>query len=424
MIPFETSLEAEREEQRRWRLHAEHARMTIFDQLLANEFVSEDGQRAWRDQAVQKLVRFAARVPYYRKVFADLGLTADDFRGPDDLQKLPLLTKRDVYEFEKPLRAKTLPRGEKLSGRTLSSGTTGRPTRVAHTAVSHAMFGYLRQRMLRSFRFDPSACHATIRLASQMPRLSDGTHLPDGVTHSLPGWQFCGTFFETGPAIFFNVTNPVDQLIHWLQTHRPRYLMTYPETLEHLVFAAGGDAPFEGLKAAFAVSEQLTPAMRRRIEGAFGCPVHQAYGLNEIGSVAFRCQAGRYHVHTEHCLVEIVDDHGRPCVPGAVGRIIVTGLNNPAMPLIRYDTDDMAEMLDGPCPCGRTLPSFGEVAGRYSRIAFLPEGTLGYVGAIREALEAMPRDLARNLRKFQVHQFRDNKFELRLLSDVYAAEQK
>ncbi len=93
---------------------------------------------------------------------------------------------------------------------------------------------------------------------------------------------------------------------------------------------------------------------------------------------------------------------------------MVTGLRNRAMPLIRYDTDDVAEVLAGPCPCGRTLPSFGKLVGRYSRIAYLPEGTLGYVGALRQALEEMPPELARDLRQFQVHQFRDGRFELRL----------
>ena len=75
---------------------------------------------------------------------------------------------------------------------------------------------------------------------------------------------------------------------------------------------------------------------------------------------------------------------------------------------------DLAEAVDGPCPCGRTLPAFGEVQGRYSRIAFLPDGTLAMVGAVRSALEHMPSSLARPLRKFQLHQNEANRFVLRL----------
>jgi phenylacetate-CoA ligase len=129
-------------------------------------------------------------------------------------------------------------------------------------------------------------------------------------------------------------------------------------------------------------------------------------------------------VHREHCLIEIVDEEGRACGPGETGRIVITGLSNFAMPLIRYDTGDLAEVGDGPCPCGRTLPSFGEIVGRYGRAAYLPAGTMGPVLALREAIETMPAATMRGLREFQIHQYADKRMELRLvvrapLSDAF-----
>jgi phenylacetate-CoA ligase len=156
--------------------------------------------------------------------------------------------------------------------------------------------------------------------------------------------------------------------------------------------------------------------MRAYTERRFGTPIHQVYGLMEFGLVGARCDSGRYHVHAEHCLVEILDDNGRPCSPGQTGRIVITTLTNFAMPLIRYDTGDLAEAVSGPCPCNRTLPSFGDIVGRYSRIAFLPPRTLAKVGALREAIENMPTELARDLREFQVHQFTDGRMELRFVT--------
>jgi len=165
-----------------------------------------------------------------------------------------------------------------------------------------------------------------------------------------------------------------------------------------------------------AISEQLTPSMRRYVERRFGTPVHQIYGLTEFGLAAVRCDAGRYHVHREHCLVEILDDAGRACAPGETGRIVLTGLSNFTMPLIRYDTGDLAEAAAGDCPCGRTLPSFGEIVGRYGRIAYLPPGTMGPVLAVREAIESMPTDMMGGLREFQIHQYADKRMELRLVA--------
>jgi phenylacetate-CoA ligase len=412
-----TSLAKEQEEQRHWKLRPKWRRVKWFDRLVANEFLPFGEQRAWQERALRRLIRFAAEnVPYYRDVFARLGLRAADVGTPDDVPKLPLLTKVDVYEHAAALQARSLPRGEKRWGHTLSSGTTGRPTRVLQSDASMRMFSILRQRENRWFRLNPSLTFATFRIPSQLPTVRGGRLLEDGATYLLPSWRYVGGYFETGPYLCFNITNPIEEQIAWLKKNRPGYLMTYSESLEHLAFACDGRSPVDSLRALLAISEQLTESMRWRIEGTFGIPIHQNYGLNEIGLVAVRCAAGRYHVHTEHCLVEIVGEDGQPCAPGEAGRIVVTGFRNFLMPLIRYDTDDMAEVVEGPCPCGRTLPSFGAIAGRYSRIAFLPRGTLGYVGAVREALEAMPPELARGLRQFQIHQFGDNTFELRLLT--------
>ena len=413
-----TSFESEMAEQGRWRLRPKYAGFGLFDRLVANEFLSLERQVGWQRQAISSLVRYAAeRVPYYRRLLRDLGLSPDDIRGPRDLPRLPPLTKSVVCDRGEELLSEALPRGERRLGYFSSSGTTGRPAKVLHTASSNEMFSYLNQRQLRWFRFDPAKTYAVIRLASQLPRRRGSATLnPDGETLCMAQWRYVGRFFETGPYVCFNVTNPVERQLAWLAEHRPAYLMTYSETLEHLAFAAADERPADSLEGLFAISEQLTASMRRRVERVFGTTVHQNYGLNEVGQVAVRCAAGRYHVHTEHCHVEIADDDGQPRAPGEVGRILVTAFRNPAMPLIRYDTGDLAEAVDGPCPCGRTLPAFGEIAGRYSRIAFLPEGTLGYVAAVREALETMPIEHSRPLRRFQIHQYRDNSFELRLVA--------
>jgi phenylacetate-CoA ligase len=142
--------------------------------------------------------------------------------------------------------------------------------------------------------------------------------------------------------------------------------------------------------------------------------MNQNYGLNEIGIVAVRCRAGRYHVNNEHCLVEIVDSEGRTCPPGTSGHVLVTTLRNIASPLLRYDTGDIAEVADGPCPCGRTLPSFGEIIGRYRRFAGLPAGTRERVRALLKAFELMPLEFTRHLRRYQIYQDREDHFEVRL----------
>ena len=124
---------------------------------------------------------------------------------------------------------------------------------------------------------------------------------------------------------------------------------------------------------------------------------------------------GQYHVNTEHCIVEIVDEDLRPCDPGQVGRILVTALSNLATPLIRYDTDDMAEQLAAPCPCGRTSPTFGRIFGRFRRWSVLPPGTREHFYALGDTTVRLPSQLLEGISRYQVHQDERGDLELRLV---------
>jgi phenylacetate-CoA ligase len=226
-----------------------------------------------------------------------------------------------------------------------------------------------------------------------------------------------GSYFQTGPYIGLSDLTEIEDQVDWIERHRPDYILAQSAKLEHVALAFQDRPAPAGLRGLLAISQQLTGEMRRRIEGSLGVRVDQNYGLNEIGIVASRCPEGeRYHVHAEHCLVEIVDGQGQPCAPGQRGRLLATGLNNPAMPLVRYDTDDLAEVAEGPCPCGRTLPSFAGLHGRYRRTIALPAGTWEYWDALLKALEEMPRELSRNLRQYQLHQYRSGEFKLRIVA--------
>lgn len=421
-----TSLDEELSVQARWDALANPKITPIADSLLRNEFAAPEVLDAWTERALTALLQYAgSNVPYYRDQFAARKIAPEAAFRDGALSALPLLTKTDLYEHAGRLLSETGLKPGERDVVTLTSGTTGRPTRVFHTDAYDRFFALMKMREYRWFRFDPTGKLAIIRLASQLPR-PRGRELADGETLRLKAWPQMESLFQTGPLAAFNITNPVEAQIEWLREEKPDYLVTYSESLEHLSFAAEGENPAPSVKGMLAISEQLTPDMRRRIEQSFNAPINQNYGLNEIGVVASRCHAGRYHVHLETCFVELLDEEGAPQRPGRPGRIVVTALRNRRMPLIRYDTDDLAEVVSGPCPCGRTLPAFGEVSGRYSRIAYLPDGTLALVGAIRSALEEMPAELSRNLRQFQVHQSRDNRFELRLgvaarLPEAFAA---
>ncbi|MEQ8354588.1 MAG: AMP-binding protein [Kiloniellaceae bacterium] len=408
-----TSLDRERDQQRRWRLRPRFANETIFDELVHNEFRDPAEVLQGQAAAVDRIMLFASgNVPHYQALFEKLGLQPRTGGGLAQLRLLPVLSKFDVLNNEKALCATALPANEKIHSWFYSSGTTGRTVRVLHTRRSNLYFNYIAQRQFRWFRWDPQGTRAEIRTYSLLPPQPDGRKQRPGAACRHEAWRFAGHFFETGPQVGLCVTNPVKRQLDWLLEVKPDYLTANASVIDRLAwFAEARNVP-ASLSGIHAISEQMTAPMRQRVARCFGATVDENYGLNEIGIVALRCAAGRYHVNSEHCLVEILDEDGQLCPPGSVGRVVITGLNNFAMPMLRYESGDLAMAVTGECRCGRSLPAFGELVGRYRRLAGLPDDTLSKIIAIKFAIRDVPVDVGDRLREYQIHQRLDQSYDL------------
>lgn len=406
-----TTLEQEREEQLRWKLLPQYSGLPLFDRLVENEFLPQEVHQQQQLQRLRKIIQYARDfIPYYQTGDSSMY----QIGKLSDLSRLPILTKQEVIDHFKTLQCAHLPRGGKAGGITSSSGTTGRPVSVAQTERSMRMFSIFRQREARWFRQDPTALAARMRFPQTFPRQKNGSLLANGETYTRKRWSHQGLYFETGPEVCCNVENTREWQIEWLKKHRPKYLESPPTIFEELIMANNQKKPVDSLECLVGIGTVVTDSMRSIIERIFEIPIHQNYGMNEAGIVAARCSAQRYHIHTEHCFIEIVDQDGLPVKPGETGRVIVTPFKNLQMPLLRYDTGDLAIAVEGACPCGRTLPSIGNIVGRYWRYASLPEGSFKRFMAIYNTMKWMPPELLVNLRQNQVHLYRDMRFEIRL----------
>lgn len=101
---------------------------------------------------------------------------------------------------------------------------------------------------------------------------------------------------------------------------------------------------------------------------------------------------------SENIIVEIIGRNGEPAPGGEVGSIVITDLNNCAMPLIRYQIGDQASRLDDECPCGRALPLLGPIEGRIMDIIVTPDGRFDYYSGLGETLRET------HVEQFQIHQ--------------------
>jgi phenylacetate-CoA ligase len=110
-----------------------------------------------------------------------------------------------------------------------------------------------------------------------------------------------------------------------------------------------GWKPRLDLKGVIPISEELYPQQRELILEAFRpARVLVTYGLSEKTAIAGELpgQPGAYEIEPLYGITEIIGDDGCPVtIPGETGRIVGTGFISTSMPLLRYDTGDLAQLV-------------------------------------------------------------------------------
>lgn len=379
---------------------------SILFQLNHTQWWSAEALR--RHQAMQagRLLAQAVRhVPYYRARLGGLGLEDGRPIDAESWRSLPILTRAGLQESGDTLAARKIAKQHLPISTVSSSGSTGRRVTVRKTGVAALMWTAITLREIAWHRRDTSLTLAAIR--------NEGgarAAWPDGLR--TRSWGYGARLgFPTGPGLLLPVNTPVDRQLEWLRRQDAAYLLTHPTNLEalaHLSIEQGVRLP--ALRQVQTLSEALPAGLRDLCREAWGVSLADLYSAAEVGYMAIQCpEHEHYHVQSETCVVEVLDDAGQPCAPGQVGRVVVTPLHNFAMPLIRYEVGDLAEVGE-PCPCGRGLPVLNRVLGRQRSMLMLPDGRRfwPYLG---ETLH----DASIPVRQFQVVQRRPDTLHVSLV---------
>ena len=290
-------------------------------------------------------------VPYYQQQWKGayasiLPLTYSRFL------ELPLLARRELQDRFDALKSADVPADHGETGEVRTSGSTGAPVRVLKTQLTGLLWNAFTLRDHIWHRRDLRGKLAAIR---------------HGVTPGeFDGWGVATNgLAATGPSVVRGIDADVESQWTWLEQQQPEYLITHPSMAVELAkssLARGVRLP--RLRELRTYGELLTPETRELCRRAWSVEVTDTYSSNEVGYIALQCpQHEHYHIQAEGLLIEILDEDNQPCAPGQVGRVVVTTLHNFAMPLIRYDLGDYAEVGE-PCACGRGLPVLKRIIGR------------------------------------------------------------
>ena len=312
-------------------------------------------------QLTIELAHAVNTVPYYRERLAPLwspqtALTWETFH------RFPMLTRRHLQDHHAELISTAPPTQHGGAGLMHTSGSTGAPVSVLRTALDGLFWKAFTLREHVWHRRDLGAKLSAIRQGVSEDESDNWGAATDGI-------------FRTGPASTLPVSRDIETQLRWLEAQQPAYLMTHPSNLAALArYCIDQDIRMPYLREARTRGGALDADLRELCREAWGTPVVDMYSSNECGYIALQCpETDHYHVMAEGLLVEVIDDEGHACVPGQTGRIVVSTLHNFAMPLIRYEIGDLAE-VGAPCVCGRGLPVLTRIMGRVRNMLALPGG--------------------------------------------------
>lgn len=285
----------------------------------------EDQRRDLRDL----LEHARSHVPFYKRYFQERALTLKDFEGPEDLAKLPIVTKQMMNENMVDFIDERLDPSKLVEFKT--SGSTG------------AKFVFRGTDSI----FKKEAAFVTRAYAAHGSRLYDDwsiwirRYVPQGP--DAPVFKKDHELRRVYMSAYHLNNSSVHEYVRVINDTRCATISTYPSTayvLACLLEEEGLKIPY--VKSIHLASEMLMDEWAAKIRRVLpNVRLRAHYGQMEKSSFFHQAEGDYYVDNVEYGVTEFVESDGQLSVIG-------TGFLNRAMPFIRYDTGDTAEVLDDP----------------------------------------------------------------------------
>ena len=312
-------------------------------------------QRPLDEPAYRRQLRYLFEYSeFYRTKLSAAGIDTPEVAGGlEEISKLPFTEKDEL----RASRDEDHPIGRHLAApmtdvvRVYStSGTTGTPSYIPLTAEdlanwveistrSYGASGLARgERMVTTYNAGPFVAGVTLDAFAKL----GVCHIPVGAGNT-------------------------ERLMTAVQLLKPTVLGCTPSYAQYLAEWAterGIDTAGSSVNKILVAGEPGggEPAMRQRIEEAWGARVTEAMGIGDISvSLWGECthQDGMHFSGTGFVHYEFIDPETGASLPiedGAEGELVYTHLNHKAAPLLRFRSRDRVRLSTGACPCGRDTP--------------------------------------------------------------------
>ena len=295
---------------------------------------------------------------YYNTLFKKNNLNPSDINSIEDLNKIPILTKKIIRNNFKKLIPNNL--NEFSHKKSSTGGSSGDPLKflidfdswsyiVANTIIYWEKTGY-------NYGDRHLAIGSTSLFADDKESLK----------HKL--------YYRMKNKIGVNGVNMshevIESYIDLIRNKKIEYLYGYASGIFLLAKYVIENNYKINIKAVFTTSEILTDLYRATIIKAFNCNIMDEYGAHDGGIIAFETSCSQYEVGYNSLL------RMKNC-KNNIGDVILTNLQSYSMPFINYELGDKAEIDDeknkGNSFNGQII---NKVYGRESNVIFLENGNI------------------------------------------------
>lgn len=222
---------------------------------------------------------------------------------------------------------------------------------------------------------------------------------PDrGLIKGIKDWVLCTTYINA-----FGISEAeVLKILKKQQKKKGVHFIGYASSLYVIAQIAKKHSLQIKFDKVISMGDKLFDHYKKLIEEVFNTEVVDAYGTNEGVMVGQTKDSPYFYIYTPSIYLEILDEFDHPLPDGILGRVVVTKLDGYAMPLIRYDTGDLAIKLprsEYPIKRDYAFPLLEKVIGRNTDIIKTKDGKNLIVHTFTGIFEFFPE-----IKQFQVIQ--------------------
>lgn len=297
-----------------------------YTKLLENrEFLNEEVIKEYQFNELKKILIYAKdTVPYYTKLFNQVGFDPQEMKSANEMKVIPFLTKEIIRKnFDQLISTKKVPGGHYIA---TTGGSTGEPLKVLldyqcvfkeNAFVNHyrSKLGYTIKDRLATFR---------------------------GVEFDDKLWKFNPMQNELIFSPFKLSKNTLPKYVEKLNKFKPNYLNGYLSSIYFFAKLLSDNKltlkyPIRGV---FLISENIDTEQRGFVENFFQVKSSTFYGHSERCIIGEELKKNEYSFDPYYGYTELIKNEDNSF------QIVGTGFLNKTFPLIRYQTNDNCKSIN------------------------------------------------------------------------------